>query len=91
MRLETRTVASASMDVGNQPQAPVALVLKLAKAYTALASASDGLSANVSIVFKAPGEPPLHQSLVVSFKRSAPSLRRRSGKATVHPKPASGR
>jgi WD40-like Beta Propeller Repeat len=91
VRLETRTVASTNKDVGGQSLFPIALVLKLAKAYTALASAPSGLSTNVSVVFKAPGEPVLRQSLVVSFKRKAPSSRRRSGKTTVHLKPASGR
>jgi hypothetical protein len=91
VRLETRTVASSNRDIGGQSQAPIALVLKLAKAYTVLASAPGGLSADVSIVFKALGEPVLRQSLVVSFKRTASSSRRRSGKTAVHHKPASRR
>ena len=91
VRLETHTIASANKEIGGQTQAPVALVLRLAKAYTALASASGGLSAKVSVVFTAPGEPVLHQSLVVSFKRSVPSSRRRTAKKVVRPKHASKR
>ena len=83
VRLRDLTVASAVKGV-RDAQAPVMLVLRLAKRYATLASKRGGLSATVRLAFKAPGKPVLSQSVTVSFERKPPS-KRRSGKSAAHP------
>ncbi len=89
-----RTVATASAPVGAGEQAPTVLVLEPAKAYLSLASQPRGLSAEVEVVFGAPGEPTLRESLPVTFRRAVHArkparLTRRAGKSS--PRRAGGR
>jgi hypothetical protein len=74
----TRTVASGkhSASAGGL----VTLALTLAGPYGKLASAGGGLSADVTLVFDAPGHPTLRQSIQVSFLRTAKTKSTR----TVH-------
>ncbi|HEY2181676.1 MAG TPA: hypothetical protein VGH09_08405 [Solirubrobacteraceae bacterium] len=67
--VQTRTVASALKRPGEASLFPV--TLKLARAYSALASARGGFSANVALSFSATGHPVLHDTLAVSFVRAA--------------------
>lgn len=67
----TRTVASTSALVGDGGAGePVELVLTLAKPYAALAARGGGVNASVNLSFDAPGHPPQHQSLAVTFVRT---------------------
>jgi hypothetical protein len=52
------------------------LTLSLAAAYRSLAERSSGLSATASVTFSAPGRPPLHKRITVSFIRKAPARAR---------------
>ena len=69
-----RLIARAARSV-TAAEEPVALVLRLASPYRALALKPGGLSATLSISFSAIGRPSLHQSLVVSFARVAHASR----------------
>lgn len=65
--VQTRTVASALKRPGEASL--VAVTLKLARPYSALASERAGFSANVVLSFSATGHPALHDALAVSFVR----------------------
>ena len=52
------------------------LTLTLTKAYKSLAERPGGMQATASLTFLAPGHPPLHESLTVTFVRKPPAPRR---------------
>jgi hypothetical protein len=84
--VRTRTVATRSAPA---PAAGlVTTVLKLARAYSALAEARGGLSSSVSVSFAAPGHATLRQSVPVTFVRPARarSHKRRTRAFGHHPK-----
>ncbi len=87
-----RVVASARASVAGSSEGLVPLKLTLAPAYRALASASGGLSATVSVAFTAPGRPALRVSVPVTFARSVrvTASRRSNGRASVHGARANG-
>jgi hypothetical protein len=88
-RLATKTVATRTMHVG--ASGLVTLSLKLAGSYAALAGARGGLAATVTVHFGAAGQPVLHETLVVTFRRTAHAAsRRRARRGSVH-RTAAGR
>jgi hypothetical protein len=70
-----RTVASAARAT-RAGAGIVTLVLKLARPYTALASARGGFSASVEVLLSAPGQRTLRQSISVNFLRAVHRARR---------------
>ncbi|HME01751.1 MAG TPA: hypothetical protein VKG38_01800 [Solirubrobacteraceae bacterium] len=70
--LATRAVAATAKTATASAGGLITLTLELTKAYRALASRHGGLSANVSVVFSAHGQPTLHQSIAVTFLRTVP-------------------
>jgi hypothetical protein len=79
----TRTVASTL----KHPSATglFAVTLKLAHAYSSLASSRGGLSATVNLSFTATGRATLHQSIAVTFVRSPPARpRAKAGRLASH-------
>ena len=70
-RVATKTVASTKKAVSTPSTAPVALVLKLGKAYTSLASRAGGLAATVTLAFTDGHHPTLQTKLAVSFVKQA--------------------
>jgi len=82
-RVLTTKVASRSVTTAVQASVPstgglMALTLKLAPAYSGLASTRAGLSATVTVVFAATGHPTLQDSITVSFVRKARASRSRA-------------
>ena len=77
--LATRTVALAGAYSGSEGL--LALTLKLAEPYAALASERGGLSATVTITFTAHGHPTLRELIPVTFLRRGQPSRARSRKA----------
>jgi hypothetical protein len=69
----TRAVARATKAASDSAGGPETLALKLAPAYSALASARGGLSATVKVTFSAPGHAALRQEIEVTFLRTAKS------------------
>jgi hypothetical protein len=67
----TRTLATATEKMDASAGGLITMTLKLAPAYSALASTSGGLSATVNLVFTSPGRPTLRQSIEVTFLRKA--------------------
>jgi hypothetical protein len=74
-----RTVASRRSQI--TASGLTTLVLKLAAPYSALASARGGLSSTVTVSFAAAGQPSLHQSVRVTFVRTAKASSRTKHKA----------
>jgi short subunit fatty acids transporter len=74
--IEVRAVANAGATARAAGGELVTLVLRLANPYAALASAHGGLSATAQVVFAAPGEPTLHQTLSITFTRTASASRK---------------
>jgi hypothetical protein len=68
--LVTRDLASAKTGVAADQEGLAVLTLTLSPAYRALASASGGQPARVSVTFAAPGHPALHATVLVTFRRS---------------------
>ncbi len=64
----TRTVASAAARPGGIVVVPV--TLRLARAYSSLASSRGGLSATVTLSFSATGRPTLRERIAVTFVRT---------------------
>jgi hypothetical protein len=91
----SRTVSSAAPVQLPGPSGAIAtLRLVLARSYRALASKPGGLSASVGLVFTAPGQPALKQSIDVTFLRPpAPARHKSNGKrpATSSAHAAAGR
>jgi len=82
-RVLTTKVASRRVTTAVQARIPstgglMALTLKLAPAYSGLASTRAGLSATVTVVFTATGYPALRQSITVTFVRKAKASRPRA-------------
>ena len=71
LAVATRTLASARAAADAPAGEPIELVLRLDKAYAALAAQPGGLSANVSVTFRASGAPPLRETVAVTFRRTA--------------------
>ena len=63
---------------GRSGVALVTLVVKLAKPYVTLASRRGGLSANVTVLFTAPGRPALREAIPVTFVHTPARSRRRA-------------
>jgi len=72
--LAYRAVASAARNL-TAGEEPVAVRLRLANRYAALARQPSGLSATVAVSFAAPGEPLLRERLQVVFVRARPPAR----------------
>jgi hypothetical protein len=70
----------------------VALALKLASRYTALADVRGGLSATVGLLFDVSERPPLRESVAVTFARTlhAGARHSRAGRARVRRKGRGG-
>jgi hypothetical protein len=77
-----RTVASRA--VAASGGGLVVLTLKLAGRYAALASKHGGLSATVNLIFTAPGQPTLRESLAATFLRTVRAARRPRTSASRH-------
>ena len=75
--VSTRTVSTRSMS--SSVAGLATLVLKLSPPYSALAGARGGLSADVSLVFTAPGHGALRQKVPVTFIRTLRAASRKSG------------
>ena len=71
LAVATRTLAIAGQNAHAPAGELIMLVLKLDKAYAGLAAQPGGLSANASLMFTARGEPTLHASIAVAFRRTA--------------------
>ncbi len=69
----TRAVARAAKAASESAGGLETLTLKLAPAYSALASARGGLSATVEVTFTSPGHAALRQDIEVTFLRTAKS------------------
>ncbi len=82
MTVATRTVATRAA----QPKAEglVVLTLKLAPAYSALASVRGGLSATVGLTFSARGQKTLHASVPVTFVHPVHRRTRRASSKSSH-------
>lgn len=74
LTVANRTVASR--EAHPRGAGSVALILKLAKRYSPLAGKPGGLSATVTLTFAAAQHPTLHQSIAVTFRRTATASRR---------------
>ncbi len=74
-RLQLATVATRR--AGTRQAGTLAIVLRLAPHYAALARHRGGFAATVSLVFSAAGHRPLHERIEVRFQRSHRAARRR--------------
>jgi WD40-like Beta Propeller Repeat len=87
-----RDVASAKQAIGADSGGFVALTLTLAPRYRTLAARSDGLSGTVHLIFTAPGEKALTDSIAVEFvSRVKASAKKRAKKASSSKHPAASR
>ncbi|HWX96316.1 MAG TPA: hypothetical protein VNZ01_05640 [Solirubrobacteraceae bacterium] len=71
-----RTVATSA--VGSSAGGSITLTLRLARAFTSLADQRGGLSSTVNLTFTAAGQATLHDSIPVTFQRTAHAARHRS-------------
>jgi hypothetical protein len=75
-KVATRVIATATKTTSASAGGLVTLTLKLAPAYSALASTRGGLSATVNLLFASPGRPALRQNNIeVTFLRKASTSR----------------
>lgn len=81
--LATRQLASTKAIVAASSEGLVALTLTLAPAYRSLASRSGGLSATVTVTFRAPGHSIVHVSIPVTFVRTARAKTSKRSKAST--------
>jgi hypothetical protein len=82
-----RRVAQAAAVTREAAGGVVAITLKLAPSYRALAVGRGGLSATASLSFTAPGYPVLHQSIPVRFLRTAKPRASRRGASRASRRP----
>jgi hypothetical protein len=76
----TRSVAGTHTAVTPSEEGLSALTLTLDRAYSSLASRRGGLSASVNVTFAAPGQPVLHASLRIQFRRTLSTSKARRAK-----------